>query len=403
MRQSGMTGLIEKRIHDARKAGKIRYRLSDLIVRIILHILDGDLRLSCYARNPNLVLFREIFCGNEPHPTAILNALKANKLLTNMLGKILLRSALKTLTEYCRKNKIRKVYIDMDQSAREIHGHQENVAGGYFANKPKNTKGFQFRIWSVRDLKIILKADLYPGSAHSQTNVKRDFRLILKALKKAGIIGVFVGDSGFLCGEICNLIEESGHQFIFAQAQHKQVKQRGKNAKNKRTAAGGTVVIKERMRPITGKFKHQFREIYIQVLSPDGQLWFDFAADQFTNVLVTNMDLTAEDIYTLYRGHAVIETIIEELKNDFGTGIAHAAEFHVNATMTVCTALAYNIKNSFLDFHKIQLRQGERMKLSTFQSRWLHIPGLFSRSGNRRILRIQQAAYDQFARLQIAA
>jgi hypothetical protein len=166
MRQSGMTGLIEKRIHDARKAGKIRYRLSDLIVRIILHILDADLRLSCYARNPNLVLFRAIFCGNEPHPTAILNALKTNKLLTNMLGKILLRSSLKTLTEYCRKNKIRKVYIDMDQSAREIHGHQENVAGGYFANKPKNTKGFQFRIWSVRDLKIILKADLYPGSAH---------------------------------------------------------------------------------------------------------------------------------------------------------------------------------------------------------------------------------------------
>jgi hypothetical protein len=72
-----------------------------------------------------------------------------------------------------------------------------------------------------------------------------DFRLILKALKKAGIIGVGacpelcrrVGDSGFLCEEICNLMEESGHQFIFAQVQHKQVKQRGKNAKNQRTAA----------------------------------------------------------------------------------------------------------------------------------------------------------------------
>jgi hypothetical protein len=91
------------------------------------------------------------------------------------------------------------------------------------------------------------------------------------------------------------------------------------------------------------------------------------------------------------------------LKNDFGTGIAHAAEFHVKATMSVCTALAYNIKNSFLDFHNIPLRQGERMKLSTFPSRWLHIPGLFSRSGNRRILRIQQAAQDQFARLQMVA
>jgi hypothetical protein len=71
--------------------------------------------------------------------------------------------------------------------------------------------------------------------------------------------------------------------------------------------------------------------------------------------------------------------------------------------MTVCTALAYNIKNSFLDFHEMLLRQGVRIKLSTFPLRWLHIPGLFSRSGNRRILRIQQAAYDQFARLQIAA
>jgi hypothetical protein len=114
-----------------------------------------------------------------------------------------------------------------------------------------------------------------------------------------------------------------------------------------------------------------------------------------------DMDQSARKIHG--HGHAVIETIIEELKNDFGTGLAHAAEYHVNATMSVCTALAYNIKNSFLDFHKIPLRQGERTKLSTFPSRCLHIPGLFSRSDNRRILRIQQAAYDPFARLQITA
>jgi hypothetical protein len=31
-------------------------------------------------------------------------------------------------------------------------------------------------------------------------------------------------------------------------------------------------------------------------------------------VLVTNVDLTAENIYALYRGHAVIETIIERIQ-----------------------------------------------------------------------------------------
>jgi two-component system sensor histidine kinase ChiS len=48
--------------------------------------------------------------------------------------------------------------------------------------------------------------------------------------------------------------------------------------------------------------------------------------------------------------------------------------------MKVCTAIAYNIKNSFLDFHKIQLRQGERMKLSTFPSR-LHLSALLTAYG----------------------
>jgi hypothetical protein len=138
----------------------------------------------------------------------------------------------------------------------------------------------------------------------------------------------------------------------------------------------------------------------VYVFSPDWTIHDARKAGKIRKVYI-DMDQSAREIHG--HGHAVIETIIAELKNDFGTGIAHAAEFHVNATMTVCTALAYNIKNSFLDFHEMQLRQGERIKLSTFPLRWLHIPALFSQTGNRRILRIQQAAYDQFARLQIAA
>lgn len=403
MHASGLLKLLANKLCDARSAGKVRFPIAEIITRIILHILDGDKRLSAYGKNPNLALFAQMFGKEAPHATAILNALKANKFLKRALDKIILRYALQNLVAYCQSNKIRKIIIDTDQSAREIHGRQENVTAGYFANKPKNTKGFQFRIWSVRGLKILLKADLMPGSAHSQNGVLSEFRLIMRTLKKAGITGVFAGDSGFFSGEICNLIEESGHEFIFAVPQHRTVKRRGKYAKNKRTAHKGKVVIKEGWRAATGKFKHRFREVYIQVLSNDGQLWFDFAADEFTNVLITNQKQSAENIYKLYRGHAVIETIIEELKNDFGTGLAHADSFHVNAAMTSITALAYNIKNCFLDKHRLFRRGNERVKLSTLQSLWLHIPGALSRSGNRTILRLTQQGYDKFSALQTAA
>lgn len=403
MDASGILKLISRKLYDARSPGKVRFPIAEIVTRIILHILDGDKRISAYGRNPNLALFAQMFAKDAPHATAILAALKANKLLKRMLDKVLLRYALQNLIEHCKINKAWKIIIDTDQSAREVHGSQENVAGGYFANKPKNTKGFQFRIWAVRGLKILLKADLMPGSAHSQNGALADLKLIMRTLKKAGITGVFVGDSGFFSGEICDLIEESGHEFIFAVPQHRTVKRRGKNAKNKRTTLRGRIVIKEGWRPATGKFKNRFREVYIQVLSDDGQLWFDFASNEFTNVLITNTNLTAENIYKRYKGHAVIETVIEELKNDFGTGLAHSDAFHVNAAMTSITALSYNIKNRFLDKQQLFRRDKERMKLSTLQNIWLHIPGALSRSGNRVVLRLSKHGYHKFAALQKAA
>jgi len=403
MGRSGLLEIFNQRLNDSRHVAKVRFPLAEIVTQIILQIIDGNLRISQFARSPNLILFREMFRGNVPHPTAILNALKANRLLRFMLSKILLRNAMKSALEHCHKSGAKSIIVDMDLSGRAIHGSQENVAKGYFALKPKNTKGFQIRLWTVRGLKIILKADLLPGSTHSQNGVLPDFKLIMRTLKMAGIIGVFVGDSGFFSAEICKLIHENGHEFIFALPQHKTVRKRGKNAKNKRERFAGKIVFKESFRPVDKNNPHRFREIFVKVLSNDGQLWFDFAADQFTNVLITNKNLVAENIYKVYRGHAVIETIIEEIKNDFGTGIAHSAIFHVNAAMTVITALAYNIKNSFIDAHQIHGSNGARMKLSTLQAQWLHIPGILTRNGNRKILQVPKAAYDRFAMLEKVA
>lgn len=402
METSNLNALIRKYAQDRRQKGKLRYALSDLLASILLHVLDGDTRFSQYSRNPSTELFHRLFDDKSPHDTAYLTVLQKNPKLSSFLNKILLRYSMTSLIRYCKTNGINRVTIDVDQTAREIHGKQEGAVRGYAAKK-KGIKCFQLRVWSVREIKMILKADLMAGSAHSARDVEREFLYIMRMLKKAGITGVFVADSGFQGGGICNLIHENGHYFIIAEKQHQTVKRRGKFARNKTSHCGGQVEIKERIRPATGKYNYEFREVFVKVLSPDGQLWFDFAADKFTNVFVTNLTWSSQNIYKMYKAHAVIETIIEELKNDFGAGIAHSSDFHVNATMAVCSALAYNVKNSFLEEHGFFIRNQEKMKLSTLQSHWIHTPGLLVKNANRKVLRIGHERYDIFEKMYRAA
>ena len=85
-----------------------------------------------------------------------------------------------------------------------------------------------------------------------------------------------------------------------------------------------------------------------------GQMYLkNFDSNEFTNVLVTNMHLKKKNIYNQYKDHAVIETIIEELKNDFKIAISHNQSFAFNAAISQLVAIAYNVKNMFISENKI--------------------------------------------------
>ncbi|MDT8413687.1 MAG: transposase [Vicingaceae bacterium] len=402
LRKEGFQNYLQKRLKDKRVRLKVKYPIWELIISIILHILDGDKRLHHYNRNPNSELFKKLFNQKSmPGSSTILKSLKRNPHLGRILESILFRISLLKIIDYCQANNNKRITIDVDQTAREIHGKQAGVSSGYSAGK-RNAKLYQIRIYTIRELKLTLKVRLLHGSAHSSFSFEKEIRFISKILEKVGITGLFVGDSGFISGAVCNYLEESRHYFVFAEKQRKDVKRRGKYAKMKRFNRTGTVEIKEGRKQITSRYKYQFREIYVRVHSPDGQLWFDFASDQFTNVFVTNMKCKAERIYRIYKEHAVIETIIEELKNDFGAGLAHCNNFEVNSAMTACCAIAYNLKNQFLVKTGIKLKENEKIKLSTFQSLWLHTPGIIVKNENRSILRIAAERFKLFQKIKVA-
>jgi hypothetical protein len=344
-------------------------------------------------------LFLRLFkWKNAPSQSTIIKTLQRNPALSRILNHFLLQSCIDDVVKFCSKNKLKEITIDVDQTAREIHGKQQGVDKGYSAGK-RNAKLYQIRVYAVREMKQTLRVRLMSGNTHSSSNFLSEIMLIAKLLKKAGIMGVFVGDSGFAVGSVCNYLQNTGHKFIFAVPQRKEVKQRGKFSKNKNQHDSGKILIKERKRPVTNKFHYEFREIYVQVLSSDGQLWFDFAADYFTNVFVTNLTCSALKVYRSYRKHAVIETIIEELKNDFGAGLAHGKNFKVNSMMTSCAGIAYNIKNRFLIESGLAQQGGAKIKLSTFQNIWLHTPGEIVKRSNRAILKIAPGHFEQYEKI----
>lgn len=93
------------------------------------------------------------------------------------------------------------------------------------------------------------------------------------------------------------------------------------------------------------------------------------------------------------------ETVIEELKNDFSSGLAHCDDFAVNSIMTTCTGIAYNIKNKILDTGVLDESISRRRKLSTLQSIWLHTPGEFVKASNRYKLKNAPERFNLFKKV----
>lgn len=394
--ETNFVDLLKNNLKEMRVLKRSQYFLWELISGIILHILDGDRRFSHYKRNPSSVFFEKIFAAKkDPNSSTYLKALKSHPLLFKCLRKILAKQAFQEIKTYCTKNNIKKITIDVDQTARELYGKQEKVAKGYSAGK-RNSKLYQIRIYTIRELKIILDLTLLAGQRHSAFDFENEIERITKMLKGTGITVLFVGDSGFENISVCDLIDKNDHYFIFARSQRATVRKRGKFSKNKKLHNSGKTEIKERVGS-----RSNYREIFVKVLSNDGQLWFDFASDRFTNVFVTNHYYKANNIYRSYKAHAMIETIIEEVKNDFNAGLAHCNVFHVNASMSLCSALAYNIKNTIISRHNLFIKQKQKMKLSTLQSLWIHTPGILVKQGNRKVLQVSAERFSIFEKLKV--
>ena len=395
--KSPLKEIIDDEFYDRRNQKLIQYLVSEFLLSIVLRLIDGSIRLYHFRHKVNDEMFSKLFkTGRVPHFTTLIYFLKRNISHAHVsLERILFRYSIWVLKQEIQSRSLRSITIDVDATASTIYGNQEGAEKGYNPEK-RNAKCYQLQVWSVRETKTLLKVELRKGSVHCSNGFFSDIKILVPELKKLGVKIRFVADSGYENYEVFDYLEARGVGFIIAQKQRKKVKTAGKWAKNRQNSRKYDCTLKER--PLETK-KGTYRQIFIQVdkvYDEDGQLFIvDFVSDEFTNVFATNMALTAENIYGLYREHAQVETIIGELKSGFGSVKSHCEKFDVNQSLTQLCGIAYNIKTLYAS--RI-LKCNERIPdIKTLREEELHIPGYFTNHSGKKVFNTAGSSFKRFS------
>jgi hypothetical protein len=397
--KSPLKDIIDAEFHDKRNQKFITYLSSEFILSIILRLIDGSIRLYHFRHKVNNDFFAKLFRSDTvPHFTTLIYFLKRNiEHAHHSVERIMFRYSLWILTQEIRQKKLKTITIDIDATASTIYGGQEGAEKGYNPEK-RNAKCYQLQVWSIRETKGLLKVELRNGSVHCSKGFLDDLKIIIPKLKELGVKVRLVADSGYESYEVFDYLEEQKIGFIIAQKQREKVKNGGKWAKNKKKSRKYDCTLKERnLKTKNGSY----RQIYVQVdriYDEEGQLYIlDFAADEFTNVFATNMVLSAQNIYGLYREHAQVETIIGELKSGFGTVKSRCEKFDVNQSLVQLCGIAYNLKTFY---SSAILKPGENIPdITTLRDEDIHVPGYFANHSGRKIFNVIASSYSRFNEL----
>ena len=394
--KSPLKEIIDDEFHDRRNQKLIQYLVSEFLLSILLRLIDGSIRLYHFRHKVNDDLFSRLFMMKKvPHFTTLIYFIKRNISHAHAsLERILFRYSIWVLKQEIQSRSLKTITIDVDATASTVYGKQEGAEKGYNPEK-RNAKCYQLQVWSVRETKTLLKVELRNGSVHCSNGFLVDLKILIPELKKLGVKIRLAADSGYENYEVFGYLEEMGVGFVIAQKQREVVKKAGKWAKNRKNSRKYDCTLKERMLDTkTGIY----RQIFIQVdrvYDEHGQLFIlDFASDEFTNVFATNMALTPENIYGLYREHAQVETIIGELKSGFGSVKSRCEIFDVNQSLTQLCGIAYNTKTLYAS----QILKCDEMipDIKTLRDEELHIPGYFANHSGRNIFNIVASSFKRF-------
>lgn len=265
------------------------------------------------------------------------------------------------------------MFIDVDSTVVEVHGHDKQGAGyGY-----TRVLGYHPILATRADTGEVLHARMRKGSANTGRGAQRFVRETIGRIRRAGATGKLTlrADSGFWSHQVMDACINHGVDFSITVRAHKHVvaaieamdeqawvdieyTDRGV-AQVAETELGGYRLIVRRTK-VTDDPK-------VLALFPD---WRHHA-------FITNRTGDAIELDADHRAHAVQELAIRDLKEGAGLNHCPSGTFNANAAWLIAATLAHNLAR-WVDL--LGVAAAHPSVTTTLRRRLLNIPGRLTRT-----------------------
>ena len=275
------------------------------------------------------------------HPTTFARRLKSLGWHRNLA----LESLVTELSQ--RVTKPGTQFVAIDSTVTTVFGQKiEGAERGYNPHKPGRNSYHPLLAVDVGSRSVV-DGYLRPGSCASNDGLDGFIRKIVAEADRPGEKIVFRLDKGLTSGAALDTIEELEAGYVGKVKLTAKIWGQISRIKNWRSIGSGCFASNFRCQ-LEG-WSHPRRFVVIErnlePEKPTEQLsMFDMLEGRY-EVVVTNQRLNAENIWRLYNRGAVVEQVIEEIKNDYAATGIRTNEFWANDALFQTGLIAYNLLN----------------------------------------------------------
>ena len=267
-----------------------------------------------------------------------------------------------------------KLFITVDSSVCTVHGQKvEGADTGYNPHKPGRNSYHPLIAVDI-DSRSIIDGYLRPGSCASNNGLDGFVRKIIEEADRPAKDIIFRFDKGLTSGSILDTIEELGAGYVAKAKLSPTIMGRISKIKNWRSIGNGHFAGNFHCMLSGWSCPRRFAVIErnLPPAKPSEQMRLFNILEGRYEVVVTNLRLKADNIWRQYNKGAIVEQVIEEIKNDFAAACIRTNDFWANDALFQTGLIAYNLLNCIRDMALPKWLRSARIKRLGFLL--LHLP-----------------------------
>lgn len=270
-----------------------------------------------------------------------------------------------------------RLVVDIDSTIDEVFGKKKHGAAYGYTKK----LGYHPILATRASTGEILHARMRKGSANTQRGVQRFIEELVPRLRRAGATGEIVlrVDSGFWSKETIAVLGRLGARYTMAVRT---------GTKALASAIAGIaeddwteIDYPEGGRAEVAECTYQQHRLIVRrtrLVGPQAALWPDWRHFAF----LTDLEGSAVELDAFHRHHAVVELVIDDLKEGAGMEHCPSGSFSANGAWLCCAVLAHNLMRWTATLGELVEDDKTLVVARTLRTRYFTVPGrLVNRSG----------------------